>query len=261
MPMMYTVLASFYDKLNASVDYDGIFHMIRDIFHENGIQKGATLLDLACGTGTLTVKFGEDGYDMIAVDLSEDMLMTARDNSDERELYPLYLCQDMRALDLYGTVDAAVCCLDTVNHLTEVGELAGCFELVHNYLIPDGVFVFDINTKHKFETLYAKEVYTYEDEDTFTVWENDYRPRSGLCDFYITQFRREADGRYVRTDEVQTERAYPLKTIQTTLKQCGFEFIGAYCDLKFTKGDENADRLYIVARAKKQNGRRKNDGK
>jgi SAM-dependent methyltransferase len=251
--MLYDLIAPMYDRENASVDYERWADFLEEVFRREMTTPPALVLDLGCGTGSMTLALARRGYDMTGVDLSPEMLAVAREREAKEKLtHPcLWLCQDMCDFELYGTVDACVCCLDTLNHLTETGELSACFDLVHNYLIPDGVFVFDVNTKHKFETLYASEVYTYEDDDTFTVWENDYRPRSGLCDFYITQFRREADGRYVRTDEVQTERAYSLRTLQTTLKKCGFEFIGAYCDLKFTKGDENADRLYIIARAKK----------
>jgi lipopolysaccharide export LptBFGC system permease protein LptF len=123
---------------------------------------------------------------------------------------------------------------------------------VHNYLFPDGLFIFDINGKGKFERVYANEVYTYEGEDSFLIWENDYRSHSGLCDFYITLFKKEEDGRYVRFDEMQTERAYSLKTIRKYLAETGFEYIGAYSDFDETQADDEDERIYFVARCIKK---------
>ena len=252
--MIYDLIAPLYDRENAEVDYGAWADFFERIFAARMAAPPELVLDLGCGTGSMTLELARRGYDMTGVDYSSEMLEVARERATQMTLAHdcLWLCQDMCELDLYGTVDACVSCLDTVNHLTDKKQLARAFSLVHNFLSPNGLFIFDINTRHKFETQYAGEVYTYDTDDGYLVWENDYRPRSGLCDFYITLFKREADGRYTRYDEVQTERAYSIKTIIKTLAENGFADISVYRDFDFAPGDETDDRVFLVARANKE---------
>lgn len=246
--MMYTVLASFYDKLNASVDYDGIFRMIRDIFNENGIQKGATLLDLACGTGTLTVKFGEDGYDMIAVDLSEDMLMTARDNSDERELYPLYLCQDMRALDLYGTVDGGYSSLNSLNYLEKESEVKTVFSRLKHFVAPGGIFVFDVNTAYKFYHTYGENTYVYDEEGVYCIWQNTLEASPLAANFDLTFFVEGKGGRYTRLEESQRQIYLSREVIEAAYTENGFETVAVYGSHERTAPKDDDEALWFVIR-------------
>lgn len=252
--MIYDLIAPLYDRENAQIDYGSWADFFEEIFSRRMKVRPELVLDLGCGTGSMTLELARRGYDMTGVDYSSEMLQVAKDREAKENLAHdcLWLCQDMCELDLYGTVDACVSCLDTVNHLTSQKELSRAFSLVHNFLIPDGIFIFDINTKHKFESRYANEVYTYETDDAYLVWENDYRPRSGLCDFYITLFKEDADGRYTRCDEVQTERAYSIKTITKVLAESGFTDISVYRDFDFKAGDETAERVFFVARANKE---------
>ena len=252
--MIYDLIAPLYDRENAEVDYGAWADFFEEIFARRMPSRPELVLDLGCGTGSMTLELARRGYDMTGVDYSPEMLQVARERASHMDLAHecLWLCQDMCELDLYGTVDACVSCLDTVNHLTSTKDLARTFSLVHNFLIPDGLFIFDINTKHKFESRYANEVYTYDSDDGYLVWENDYRPRSGLCDFYITLFKADADGRYTRYDEVQTERAYSIKTITKALAENGFTDIAVYRDFAFHTGDEGDERVFFVARAHKE---------
>ena len=208
--MIYDLIAPIYDLENQSIDYELWADFFEKQFDKHLTVKPELVLDLGCGTGKMTLTLAKRGYDMTGVDYSSEMLDVARrEETVANAPHPvLWLCQDMREFELYGTVDACVCCLDTMNHITRTKDLKTIFSLVHNYLFPDGLFIFDINGKGKFERVYANEVYTYEGEDSFLIWENDYRAHSGLCDFYITLFKKEEDGRYVRFDEMQTERAY-----------------------------------------------------
>ena len=252
--MIYDLIAPFYDRENADVDYTSWADFFEEIFKRRMSSRPELILDLGCGTGSMTLELARRGYDMTGVDYASEMLDIARQRAEEESLSDtcLWLCQDMCDLDLYGTVDVCVSCLDTVNHLTAKKDLSRVFSLVHNFLNPDGLFIFDINTKHKFESRYASEVYTYDSDGAYLVWENDYRQKSGLCDFYITLFKEEADGRYVRYDEVQTERAYSIKTIIKTLAENGFADISVYSDFDFHAGSESDERVFFVARANKE---------
>ena len=252
--MIYDILAPIYDKINADIDYRAWADFIEDSVRKFGTNANPELvLDLGCGTGRMTLELARRGYDMTGVDLSPEMLGVAREAAEDEGLADrmLWLCQDMREFELYGTVDLTVSCLDSINHLTSPADLATCFDLVHNYLVPDGLFVFDVNGRYKFENIYADNTYTMEEDGSFCVWQNSYNPRSHLCDFYITVFSEDEDGRYSRYEDVDRERMYTLRSLKSALLRTGFEFLGAYSDFDFTEADDNSERIYIVARCKK----------
>ena len=255
--MIYDLLAPIYDKVNEDISYPAWADFIEKIIDKYYTPQAPSLvLDLGCGTGKMTLELARRGYDMTGVDSSVEMLNRAKDTADELGFSEkiLWLCQDMCEFELYGTVDVTVSCLDCINHLTSTKSLTKCFSLVHNYLIPDGLFVFDINGKHKFENVYADNSYVIEDDGRFCVWQNYYNAKSGLCDFYITLFEEGKDAKYERYDEMQREKMYTLRTIKKTLQNCGFEFIGAYSDYNFNEASDMDDRIYVVARCKKQMG-------
>ncbi len=251
--MIYGLLSPFYDAHNSDIDYKSWADFIERIVKRECRARPELVLDLACGTGSMTLELARRGYDMTGVDYSPEMLDVARERAQKQGFSDkiLLLCQDMRELELYGTVDLTVCCLDSVNHLTSKKDLDKCFSLVHNYLIPDGVFIFDINGRAKFENIYADKTYAMEEDGAVCIWQNEYNTKTRLCDFLITVFKEEHDGRYTRYDDMQTERMYTLKSIKTALASSGFEFIGAYSDFEFTPADDTAERIYIAARCKK----------
>jgi SAM-dependent methyltransferase len=191
---------------------------------------------------------------MTGVDYSSEMLDIARERAENegKSADILWLLQDMREFELYGTVDVAVCCLDGINHLVSKKDLDKTLKLVHNYLIPDGLFIFDINGKYKFENIYGDQTYAMENENAVCVWQNYYNEKNGLCDFYITLFEEDDDGRYNRYDETQREKMYTLKMIKNALKDASLEFVGAYSDYNFNEGTDGSERIYIVARCKKE---------
>ena len=158
--MIYDLIASIYHNENRDLDYEQWADFFEKMFTEHMSSRPELVLDLGCGTGKMTLTLARRGYDMTGVDYSPEMLDIARSEAAREELPHeiLWLCQDMRELDLYGTVDACVCCLDTVNHITKSRDLSKIFSLVHNFLIPDGLFIFDINGKGKFERVYQNEV-------------------------------------------------------------------------------------------------------
>ena len=253
----YKAIARVYDKLNAEIDYEAWCGFIEACFDRFLPNRPELVLDLACGTGRMTSLLTARGYDMIGVDGSEEMLSVAYERAlsddDEQELAkrPMYLLQDMRRFELYGTVGAVVCCLDSLNYLTGEGDLSECFRCVHNYLDPDGVFLFDVNTPYKFETVYGNNAYILEDvvdgAAVYCGWQNEYDKESRLCGFYLSLFE-ERDGVYVREDEEQHERCYTMEEITAALAENGFALLGVYRDFDFSAPTEDTERWYFAAR-------------
>lgn len=253
----YSAIACVYDQINSEIDYCAWADFIEKCFSKYLPSKPSLVLDLACGTGSMTFELQSRGYDMIGADMSEDMLSEAYEKAYDKGIDNiLFLRQDMRSFELYGTVGAVVCCLDSVNYLTEDGDIEKCFATVHNYLDPDGLFVFDVNTPYKFENIYGNNHYIFESRDSYgndayCGWQNDYDKESKLCNFSLSVFTCNADGKYQRADEEQTERCYTESEIKNALIKSGFEFLGIFADYEFSSPQENTERWYIVAKAKK----------
>lgn len=254
----YRALAGVYNLLNREIDYAAWADFLEECFVRFLPSRPELVLDLACGTGSMTLELARRGYDMIGVDGSADMLSQAYAAKPENSGI-LFLEQDMRSFELYGTVGAVVCCLDSLNYLLQDGDLTACFRTVHNYLDPDGLFLFDMNTPYKFCHIYGNNAYVLEDEqsdgaggnDVFCAWQNFYNEKSRICDFELSIFEEQADGSYLRSDEHQQERCYSLEEIKKALSDSGMELLGIYADQKFTPPTENTERWYFAARAKK----------
>ena len=162
----------------------------------------------------------------------------------------------MRSFELYGTVGAIVCCLDSVNYLTEDGDIDKCFKNAHNYLDPDGLFIFDVNTPYKFKNVYGNNHYIFEcknsfDQNAYCGWQNEFDEETGLCNFYLSVFTEEENEKYTRADEVQTERCYSKEELTDCLTKCGFEVLDFFGDFDFSKPQSDCERWYIGAKAKK----------
>ena len=230
----YTVLAELYDELMDNVDYPAWCDFIAEKLARRGITDGI-LLDLACGTGVLTELLAEKGYDMIGVDASEEMLEKALEKRDASGLDILYLCQDMRSFELYGTVRAVICACDSVNYITDPDELAEVFKTVRLYLEPDGVFVFDFNTPEKYESIGDAVISEVRDNAAF-IWENRYDDESRLNEYDITFFLENEDGLYERQEEVHCQRAWTEEEMEKLLESGGFRVSERFPG--YTKDDE-----------------------
>ena len=241
--------ASVYDRFTDDAEYEKRAAYLLKTLQEGGVTKGI-LLDVACGTGALTVKLCNKGYEVIAVDCSPQMLQAARRRLSEADPDALVLCQDMRALDLYGTVDAAVCTLDSINHLTETEDVAAAFASVSLFLRPGGMFIFDVNTLYKHEQVLGGNTFVYEDESAFLVWQNTECDGEGRVDIMIDVFAEASDGRYYRESEDFTERAYGTELLLKLLDQAGLSAVGVFGDLSDLPPRPDEERIIFVSRKK-----------
>ncbi len=246
----YEALAAVYDALGTDIDYKGFADFYEDAFQKAGLSP-TLILDLGCGTGKMTVEMAKRGYDMIGVDGSAEMLSHAMMRKYDEDLPSILLLQqDMRAFELYGTVGAVISSLDCINYLTEDGDLDRCFALVHNYLDPDGIFLFDVNTPYKFKHVFGNNAYILENEDCYCGWQNEYDEASGLCRFYLSVFEADEKG-WQRTDEEQTERCYSKEALSAALARAGFINIEFFGDTAHGAPTDTAERWFISARCKK----------
>ncbi len=250
----YSAIAGVYEKLGAEINYKQWADFFEACFDRYLPSRPKLLLDLACGTGRMTRELAGRGYDMIGVDGSPEMLAEAIS-------YPhkgiLYLLQDMRFFELYGTVGAVTCCLDSINYLLSKDDLDACFSTVHNYLDPYGLFLFDVNTPYKFQTVYAKNAYILEDKAgkksnsrrVYCGWQNYYSKRTGICDFDLSLFEEQPDGSYTRSNEHQQERCYRLETLLSSLRNAGLEPLGVWSDFDFSEPGKTDLRWFVCAKA------------
>lgn len=243
----YTGFAAVYDMFMDNIPYGEWCTYLEGILKEYGVEDGL-VLDLGCGTGKLTRLLAGDGYDMIGVDISEDMLEIAMEHQAEEGGEILYLLQDMREFELYGTVRAVVSICDSMNYLMEYEDLVQVFSLVNNYLDPKGIFVFDLNTPYKYQKILGEQTIAENREEGSFIWENYYDEEEAVNEYDLTLFIREEDGRFRKYEETHYQRAYSLKTVKMALKEAGMEFVEAYDAFTKEPPKEDSERIYVIAR-------------
>lgn len=242
-------MASFYDKLSDDVDYRKWSDFIEQIIKKYAKIDTNVILDLACGTGSMTVELSKKGYEMIGIDISPEMLAEAYKKSNEQGQNILFLNQDMCNIDLYGTIDACVCCLDSLNYITDISNLKRCLSLVNLFMNDGGLFIFDVNTPYKFKNIYGNNAFILENDGVLCAWQNSYDEGSKLCEFDLSFFVDNGNGVYNRFDEVQTEKSYTGEELKSVLNECSFEILGVYSDHNFNEVQKNDERWYYVCRA------------
>lgn len=249
----YTDFASVYDLLMDDTPYEQWCGNIVQELEKYGIREGL-VLELGCGTGSLTELLAAHGFDMIGVDCSDEMLSIACEKREKSGYDILYLNQDMRSFELYGTVRAVVSVCDSLNYLLEDEDLAACFRLVNNYLDPDGIFIFDFNTRYKYETVIGDSVIAENREDCSFIWENYYDPGSGINEYDLTVFVRspKASGAgqelFTRFQEVHLQRGYTLEEMRQFIELAGLAFIRAFDADTLGDVTETSERIYCVAK-------------
>ena len=225
-----------------------------EVQEEPGVTEDALIsernlvLDLGCGTGTITELLYEKGYDMIGVDSSEEMLQIALDKKFETRSDILYLCQDMRELDLYSTVGTVVSVCDSLNYLLMDEDVLQTFHLVNNYLFPGGIFIFDFNTIYKYEEVIGDTTIAENREDCSFIWENFYSCEDHINEYDVTVFERQEDDLYRRFTETHYQRGYTLEEMKTFLEMAGLIFVTALDEKTHEAPTETSERIYVIAR-------------
>ncbi len=274
----YTDFAIVYDELMDNVPYEDWSQKIAEAIDRYGISKRVErdcseaddpradeelseseklesernlVVDLGCGTGTLTEMLYDMGFDMIGIDCSEDMLQIAMEKREESGSDILYLNQDMRELELFSTVGTVVSVCDSLNYILEESDLSKVFDLVHNYLYPGGLFIFDFNTDYKYREVIGNRTIAENRDDCSFIWENEYDEKSGVNEYDLTFFVMDEDGRFDRFEETHYQKGYTPEAIKKMLTGTGFGII------EMTDSDSGADiskksqRIYVVAKCLK----------
>ncbi len=241
----YSALASVYDEFMDDIDYEKWSDFIEDILKAYNIDNGL-VLDLGCGTGRLTELLSDKGYDMTGVDGSQEMLQQALQKRDVSKKDILYLNQDMRDFELYGTMRAIVSTCDCINYITDVNELEGVFRLVNNYLDPKGIFIFDFNTKKKYQNIGDASIAENRDDGSF-IWENFYDADEAINEYQLTLFLPTGTGLYRKYEENHVQKGYELDEIKRAVQRSGLIFLKAYDGYDSSPADDNSDRIVVVA--------------
>ena len=243
----YTSFARVYDTFMDNIPYEEWADYLTRLLREYGIEDGL-VLDLGCGTGNMTELLADKGYDMIGVDNSEEMLEIAMEKRMKSGNEILYLLQDMREFELYGTVRAVFSVCDSVNYITEDEELLEVFRLVNNYLDPEGVFIFDFNTRYKYQEVLGDRTIAENRDDCSFIWDNYYYEEEQINEYELSLFIRKEDDLFHKYVETHYQRAYTLEKIIELVKRSGLEFVTAYDAFTRDVPKENSERIYIVAR-------------
>lgn len=245
--MSYDNFSGFYDSLTLDVNYKKRTEYILSVF-EKYDKKPTLLLDLACGTGSFSVEFAKNKISVIGVDKSVGMLNKAREKVQNSGLDVLLLNQSAEQLDLYGTVDGAVCCLDSINHITNYKKIEKAFKKVSLFLEKDRLFVFDVNTLFKHKKILSGKTYTLEEKNVFCVWQNSECSKNGVVDISLDFFSKQPNGTYTRYSEAFSERAYSNEELTVALNKAGFEVLDILADMKFENSKKDEQRVFFVAR-------------
>lgn len=243
----YTNFAEVYDLFMDNIPYEDWCSYVTGLLKEHGVKDGL-VLDLGCGTGSLTELLADAGYDMIGVDNSEDMLQIAMDKRAESGKDILYLLQDMREFELYGTVKAVLSICDCINYILEYKDLVEVFRLVNNYLDPGGVFIFDLNTVYKYESVMGDTTIAEDRDECSFIWDNFYDEDTKINEYDLSLFIREEEDLYRKYMETHYQRAYTIDEIKMALKEAGLEFLQAYDAFTREPVKNTSERIYLIAR-------------
>ncbi len=242
---MYNSFSTVYDDFGYDIDYKKFARYYEKIFKKFK-STPKLILDICCGTGNLTTIMSEK-YDMIGVDFSFEMLDIAQKKDKDKKI--LYLCQSMWDFELYGTVDACYSSLDSINYILDEENLIKHFKLVHNYLNPEGLYIFDISTIYKFKNILADNIFSDENENAFFVWQNDYDSDEKINAMYLDVFVKNENDTYDRISETHYEKGYNASYVKKIAKKCGFEILGVYDEFTFDEYKKDSERIFFVIRA------------
>ena len=241
----YKDLAVSYDRLTNDVDYEAVVDFYHTILKREGVHP-RTAVDLACGTGSVTVLLAQRGYCVSGVDMSEDMLTVACDKAQGLANMPAFVCQKLQQLHLPRGVDLAVCALDSLDYIVNPDDCAEAIRRVYKALNPGGIFIFDVNTPEKLRAMDGQ-VFLDEDDDVFCVWRGEFDEKSNICSYGMDLFQRRGNV-WHRSFEEHQEYAYSRQQLTEYLKNAGFTKIRVYGDRRLEEPNESDQRIYFSAR-------------
>ena len=247
----YSTFAEVYDLFMDNVPYEQWAEYITGLLREYGIEDGL-VLDLGCGTGTMTELLAEAGYDMIGIDQSEEMLEEALEKKEASGHDILYLCQDMREFELYGTVRAIVCVCDSMNYILEEEEILDILSAAaYNYLDYDGLFIFDLNTEYKYREILGEQTIAENREEGSFIWENYYDEAQRINEYQLTLFVKEKEDLYRKFEETHYQRAYSLDTVRNLVERSGLRLLHMYDAFTREPAREDSERIYVICQREK----------
>ena len=241
----YSDMAKFYDILTDDVIYEKWADYFERLFIKYS-QKPEIILDLACGTGSLSCVMAQRGYEVIGADASPEMLSAAAAKIDGMSKPPMFICQRMETLDLYGTVDCALCCLDSVNYLKGTDMLNTAFKRTGLFIKPGGLFIFDINTERKFKEMHLQS-YIREKGNVFCAWQAEYNEKKKTADFKLDFFEHTEGCKYKRFTEHHTEHVFSIEELECALKLGEMKILDIFGELKLRHARAEDERIFIVA--------------
>ncbi|MCT4542926.1 MAG: class I SAM-dependent methyltransferase [Vallitalea sp.] len=244
----YNSFAMVYDKFMSNVPYEMWTDYIIDLIHKYYIKEPKLMLDLGCGTGNITRLLANKCYDMIGIDNSYEMLSVAKEKSKDTDGDILYLLQDMREFELYGTVDCIVSICDSINYILEEQDLLQVFKLVNNYLDPKGLFIFDLNTCYKYKNILNDNTFAETNDESAYIWDNYYYEEESINEYDLTLFIKDSNNSYHRYSETHHQRMYELSIIKKLLHEAGLEFVDCFNAFTFEEPNSMSERVYFIAR-------------
>lgn len=255
----YTSFAAVYDELMDNIPYDEWFDYLHELLSEYNIENGI-IAELGCGTGSITERLSAAGYEMIGIDNSPAMLEIANNKKNANASNTLYLCQDMRDFELYGTVKAIISLCDSINYITDTKELLQVFSLCNNYLDTNGLMIFDFHTKHYYQKIADTTIAENRDNVSF-IWDNMYDEEESVNELLLTLFLHQDNSKetdlYRKYEELHIQRGYTLQEILSLVEQSGLEYVAAYDAFTHSPATEDNDRIYIIAREHTTSGAKK----
>ncbi len=244
----YDIFSGYYDDLTLNISYSDRADYFNKLIEKHGGVKGI-LLDLACGTGSLSEEMSKIGYDVIGVDYSYEMLSVAMDKKIESGRIIQYICQDMTELDLYGTVDVTICALDSLNHLDSVDSIVKTVKRVKLFTNPHGLFIFDINTPYKHKEILGNNTFVYDTDSVFCVWQNSFsEDKDNRVDISLDFFKDVGHNMFSRKSEDFSEIAPEISVWKSILLNAGFTIEAVYDYDTFNEPKEKSEKVVFVAK-------------
>lgn len=242
----YTGFAYIYDRLMQDINYDKWLKFIKDILQDNNMNP-KDVLEMGCGTGNFTRLLCQEGYNVTAFDSSEDMLAVAYNKLESYKNVQL-VKQDMLDFKINKEFDMIVSVCDSINYITEYSHLVKVFNDVYSHLMPEGAFIFDINSFYKLKNVIGNNVFVEDNDEIFYVWENEYDEKDNTCQFYISFFVKDTEkDLYRRFNEIHIEKAYTSLEIETALRESGFSFVSIFDEYSKKHPNSKSERLTFLA--------------